>query len=1198
MTGYPWSAGETLTAADLNAAIGAVSWHAGLVTALGSNLTLSGGGTLAATVPVTSVAARIGAVVLTHSDVTDWSTAVPASTVISTGSTTARSLADRFADVANALDFGADATGAADSAAAITAALATGKNVWLPKGTYHVRSQLTVTGGQVLYGDGRGLTTITVSDDFSTTNTGVISLTGREQSAPEVRDLDMAFTQPASPVSRASFATLAGGGTNSTGVKYPPAIIITSANRFKLSNLRVSTAWDGIINASTNTIGGFFIRDIEMCAFNCGLSLDRCFDFGHVSGYHFWDFGCTNAQFTNVYADGNTYAARFGDNGEVDGINVVDFDSFRGRVSITSANSWMNFANLQMDGHGATLEVSNGQWIQISNPYFTGNATGANTNSQVTVTGGSVFITNIHSSNASLPAVTITGGRLQIVGGYLSPQSTTGICVAQSGGDLKIAGVTFSANTGAGAWTVPVVNVTSGNTVFSNNNFAVSAGDVGGLVLASDSVSHAVSGNDWNGWSFTVPGNLGWYGGNSDGLLYATGAGYSTRAAVFIQPAATVPATRGMVDISPPSGTANSLESKLRFWSTFATTTDYGARFTSTLRSGMTAAWGTGYLDIYLSNTTNDVADDANTTRAARFTTTGLNNCTIGATTAAGATLSALSVTGSPTVTFGGNTSTGNGLVLNAAAASARVIRWQTAGNSRWLFGGSTDAEGGANAGCNLQITRYNDAGSSVDIPFSINRATGLVTMSDGAAITGGTINNATIGATTTSTGAFTTLSASSTVSGTGFSTYLASPPAIGGSAAAAGSFTTLSASSTVSGTGFSTYLASPPAIGGTASAAGSFTTLAATTSLTIGLAAGGANLINTYAAAGNNRLMQYFSGANLRWAHGANNTAETGSNAGSNWEIYAYSDASGFLSTPISITRSTGVVTMSSGAAITGGSLNNAPVGGTTASTGAFTTLSASSTVAGTGFSTYLASPPAIGGTVAAAGSFTTLSASSTVSGAGFSTYLASPPAIGGSAAAAGSFTTLSASSTVSGTGFSTYLASPPAIGGTAAAAGKFTTLQATGLITPAATIGIVGTTTNDNAQAGSIGEYVSSTVLVGSAVSLTTATSANITSISLTAGDWDVSGSVIFVPAATTTVTALNGGIGTTTATLPTVPPLARFAEIWTSYTPNSTLYRGVATIRQSLSGTTTVYLVTQSSFGTSTMTAYGHIAARRVR
>lgn len=86
-----------------------------------------------------------------------------------------------------------------------------------------------------------------------------------------------------------------------------------------------------------------------------------------------------------------------------------------------------------------------------------------------------------------------------------------------------------------------------------------------------------------------------------------------------------------------------------------------------------------------------------------------------------------------------------------------------------------------------------------------------------------------TIGSTTPNSGAFTTLSASSTVSGTGFSTYLSSPPAIGNTTANTGAFTTLSASSTVSGTGFSTYLASPPAIGSTTANTGAFTTLTAT---------------------------------------------------------------------------------------------------------------------------------------------------------------------------------------------------------------------------------------------------------------------------------------------------------------------------------------------------------------------------------
>ena len=106
--------------------------------------------------------------------------------------------------------------------------------------------------------------------------------------------------------------------------------------------------------------------------------------------------------------------------------------------------------------------------------------------------------------------------------------------------------------------------------------------------------------------------------------------------------------------------------------------------------------------------------------------------------------------------------------------------------------------------------------------------------------------HNGTVGAGTPNTGAFTTLSASSTVSGTGFSTYLASPPAIGSTAASTGAFTTLSASSTVSGTGFSTYLASPPAIGSTAASTGAFTTLSASSTFTLsGGTANGVGYLN-----------------------------------------------------------------------------------------------------------------------------------------------------------------------------------------------------------------------------------------------------------------------------------------------------------------------------------------------------------------
>ena len=207
----------------------------------------------------------------------------------------------------------------------------------------------------------------------------------------------------------------------------------------------------------------------------------------------------------------------------------------------------------------------------------------------------------------------------------------------------------------------------------------------------------------------------------------------------------------------------------------------------------------------------------------------------------------ATTTTGTGVVTaLGVNTGTAGAFVVNGGAlgtpSSGTVtnLTGTASININGTVGATTAAAGlfttlGASAAVTLSPANANVVLSPT--------GTGVVTISPATA---GTINRMSIGATTTSTGAFTTLAASSTVSGTGFSTYLASPPAIGGTAAAAGAFTTLSASSTVSGTGFSTYLASPPAIGGTAAAAGSFTTISGSTSLTTPLVIGGTAVSST----------------------------------------------------------------------------------------------------------------------------------------------------------------------------------------------------------------------------------------------------------------------------------------------------------------------------------------------------------------
>lgn len=64
--------------------------------------------------------------------------------VIATGSTTARTLAARFGEVANVLDYGAVGDGVADDGVAIQAALDSGRNlVWVPEGTYLFATGLT-----------------------------------------------------------------------------------------------------------------------------------------------------------------------------------------------------------------------------------------------------------------------------------------------------------------------------------------------------------------------------------------------------------------------------------------------------------------------------------------------------------------------------------------------------------------------------------------------------------------------------------------------------------------------------------------------------------------------------------------------------------------------------------------------------------------------------------------------------------------------------------------------------------------------------------------------------------------------------------------------------------------------------------------------------------------------------------------------
>lgn len=141
-------------------------------------------------------------------------------------------------------------------------------------------------------------------------------------------------------------------------------------------------------------------------------------------------------------------------------------------------------------------------------------------------------------------------------------------------------------------------------------------------------------------------------------------------------------------------------------------------------------------------------------------------------------------------------------------------------------------------------------------------------------------------------------------------------------------------------------------------------------------------------------------------------------------------------------------------------------------------------------------------------------------------------------------------------------------------------------------------GTNTNDSAAALFVGEFAESEILIGSAVSATSGAALNVTSISLTAGDWNVWGNVATSPAGGTTTSQFYGAINTTSATLPTAPGKGAYASIAASVAAGVGVLLPVGTRRLSLNATTTVYMVANATFAVSTMGIYGYIGARRMR
>lgn len=191
----------------------------------------------------------------------------------------------------NAKNYGAVGNGVATGEqTAINKALATGKDVFIPAGTYLLSDAvISTTPGQVIRGAGRALTVLKVPATFNLSATGVLySNTG--EPGFDVRDLTIEFVQPDTAV-------------RGNLVAYPPAIYAQATPRFRVSGVRIIGAKTGIDMRGNS--GGVIVDGLEISSFDYAIRIDGSLDTVRVLNLHHWPFGLTANQQSIFYDSSN-----------------------------------------------------------------------------------------------------------------------------------------------------------------------------------------------------------------------------------------------------------------------------------------------------------------------------------------------------------------------------------------------------------------------------------------------------------------------------------------------------------------------------------------------------------------------------------------------------------------------------------------------------------------------------------------------------------------------------------------------------------------------------------------------------------------------------------------------------------------------------------------------------------------------------
>lgn len=138
-----------------------------------------------------------------------------------------------------------------------------------------------------------------------------------------------------------------------------------------------------------------------------------------------------------------------------------------------------------------------------------------------------------------------------------------------------------------------------------------------------------------------------------------------------------------------------------------------------------------------------------------------------------------------------------------------------------------------------------------------------------------------------------------------------------------------------------------------------------------------------------------------------------------------------------------------------------------------------------------------------------------------------------------------------------------------------------------------MTGQTSGAAVAAGKVGEKIESIIASGSAVGLTTNVAANVTSITITAGYWEVFGYVGFINGGTTASTYIAGSMATTSA----VQSSDGFLLGGIGGGIAGQLSAALPVTIFNVTTNTQIFLVATSQFTISTQSAFGRLTAIRI-